>query len=215
MKNETGRAAVMAAGTFLAGFGAMYTFYSVTDHRQDLRGLFTYESATWGDAVLLPIIAASLSLSISGLAAARRERVVASIGGAFGLAVGAASQVGWLIDPNPGLNWTLPRPHQFSAAGWYHAAFLSGASAAFAGASALALTRAIQAPVVPSSVRRSLIAATAATVAFAGLVIYDNAATRSTAASRFTGAAGLAGALGLAILAVASKRRRRKPATEI
>lgn len=208
MKSALG-AAIAAAGTFAAGFGTMRVLYAGAEHPPELKGLFAYRAATWGDAILLPTMAGSLSVSISQLAPARQERAIAGLAGVFGLAAGALSQVGWLMDPHPGLNWTLPRPHHFTAAGWYHAAFLSAGSAAFAGATALAVTRAAQAPAVPGRVWRSLVAAATATAAFGGLVIYDNADTRTTTASRATGAAGIAGAAALGALILLAKRRSR------
>jgi len=203
-------AALAAAGTFAAGFGTMRVWYSGAEHPPELNGLFAYKAATWGDAILLPTVAGCLAVSISQLAPARREREIAGLAGVFGLAAGAFSQVGWLMDPQPGLNWTLPRPHHFNAAGWYHAAFLSAGSAAFAGASALIVARAAHAPAIPGRVWRSLVAAAAATAAFAGLVIYDNVETRTTTASRATGAAGMAGAMALGALLMIAKRRSRQ-----
>jgi hypothetical protein len=109
------------------------------DWKRDVPGLFDYRSATVGDGLLLPALAACLVAGIRALpaspAATRPRRLRASIVGATlaGAALGAGTQALWLLDASPRLNWTLPRPHAFSVAGWYHAAFITLACGTFAG----------------------------------------------------------------------------------
>jgi len=64
----------------------------------------------------------------------------------LGAAIGALSQVAWLSDPAPRLNWLLIAPHRFSFAGWYHAVYLTLTSAYVGGVSWEALRRAARAP---------------------------------------------------------------------
>ena len=48
-----------------------------------------------------------------------------------GVLAGSILILRWLTDPAPSENWTQPEPHMMTGAGWYHAAFLVGASGYF------------------------------------------------------------------------------------
>ncbi|WKV75326.1 hypothetical protein AW27_029645 [Streptomyces sp. PCS3-D2] len=67
----------------------------------------------------------------------------------LGSLLGSWTQVQWLRDDAPVLNWTLPRPHHFNAAGWYHAAFLIAMSGVVAALWAWGLMRTAHAPDAP------------------------------------------------------------------
>jgi hypothetical protein len=132
----------MAAGlTGVGGFGALYTLWCSGTWRQDLPGLFDYRSATWGDGLLLPASAAALVYAIDRLKPAANERRWSIAAALIGAASGGGTQVAWLADPAPRANWTFPGPHKFNYAGWYHAAYLTIASAGFAGLWALLVKR--------------------------------------------------------------------------
>jgi hypothetical protein len=119
----------------LAGFAAMNIWWLAEQHHSAvLPGLYAFYSATWGDGIVLPLATAALLLLAKRLAVGRPaiSRPVVLIAAVAGTLVAAASQVMWLVDPAPRLNWTLRAPHHFTAAGWYHAAFTTGAAAAVA-----------------------------------------------------------------------------------
>lgn len=170
--------AVVAVSVFAAGFGALLGFWLLGDWPTD-RGLFDFRAATVGDALLLPTAAAILAGFLS-----RRPKLVgsearvAALATVCGAAAGALTQALWLLDDNPELNWTLPRPHHFNAPGWWHAVFLVAMSAALAGLVAAAARRANawgaqQRAVLVRSPWLALLVACGLT--FAGLVAADNA----------------------------------------
>jgi hypothetical protein len=179
---------------------------------KNLPGLYSYLSATWGDGLLLPIAAASLVYSIDGLRPAPHETSIGSIVALIGAGGGAATQVAWLHDRSPRLNWTLPHAQHFNGAGWYHAVFLCSAAAAFA---ALWVTVARRLTSDDIVTRRTLIAtslAGACSVAFAALVQVDNvkAAHSSAATATLLALTGAASVFGLGAATVAVVRRRRQ-----
>lgn len=109
-----------AITTFLAGFGAMNAFWYLAPQTESLRGLYSYRSATFGDGIALPLVAFGLMAAYAAVKPSR-WRVPAAVSGSI---LGLLTQISWLIDPAPELNWTLPQPHTFNAAGWYHASFM-------------------------------------------------------------------------------------------
>ncbi|MDQ1059737.1 hypothetical protein QFZ23_003638 [Arthrobacter globiformis] len=112
------------------GFGVMLGFWSSGGHADGVPGLLDYRGATWGDGLFLPVLAASLVTLIGRLPAPADFRVRASAGIMGGVA-GLAVIVQWLLDPSPGLNWTMPGAHYLNWPGRWHAAFLVGACATF------------------------------------------------------------------------------------
>ena len=127
------KAAVIAGAiVWLLGYGALAVFERRT-RVQDLPGLNDYYAVAWGDAVLLPLLFGALTYSYLSLRslAGRVRRVTLVAAGTVGATSGIALQALWLLDRSPRLNWTLPEPHTFNAAGWYHAAFLTAMTAAF------------------------------------------------------------------------------------
>lgn len=164
------RATVAAGTTLVAGFGAMNILWLIVQPTQ-LRGLYSYASATLGDAIALPLIAYSLS-RLDTLLPPRRNRMGLALGSLIGALVGAGTTWAWLADPNPIPNWTLPEPGRFTAAGWYHAAFMVGASTVLGGSFVDRLMR------VPKdsgpSAQRHLAAVLGSVSAFAGLCMVDN-----------------------------------------
>jgi hypothetical protein len=108
-----------------------------------LPGLGSFPSAYLGDTVLIPASVLLLVVAIPRLkaAAAERERkLVVSVAIVTAL-IAALAQVSWLHDRAPRLNWTLTRPGHFTAAGWWHAGYFTGMSAAFFSLLVLFLTR--------------------------------------------------------------------------
>jgi hypothetical protein len=132
----TNKLLAMSAGAGLAvlvtGYIPLRLFWEFSRHITGLPGLFYYPDATWGDGLLLPLLAFFVWLVIGRLAAPRRRwpTLAAAVGGAT---AGLLLILTWWADPHPSPNWTLPRPHHFTVAGQWHAGFLVAASAFFAG----------------------------------------------------------------------------------
>lgn len=109
--------AVSGVVTLAAGFGVMNAFY-LAEAPTAARGLYSYWSATLGDALMLPVLAASLTEASARLRAAEPVSTwVPVVGALIGGTAGLATQVVWLSDPNPDPNWTIPHPHTFTIAG--------------------------------------------------------------------------------------------------
>ncbi|MFJ6085398.1 hypothetical protein ACIQI8_28785 [Streptomyces sp. NPDC092369] len=131
------RVVVWPLAIFCFGYVALLLFWSFGDRPAGLPGLFVFRSATWGDGLLLPLLALclrvlTLRLRAAGSTAVSRRGTVAVVALA-GAVLGGAVVLSWFLDDHPGLNWTNPRPHYFNAAGKYHATFLVLACAVFAG----------------------------------------------------------------------------------
>lgn len=122
--------AVLAAATFILGFGVMLTLW-LSSHSHATPGWPHYRAATFGDGVLVPVLASSLFASARWLRAKTDARTPVWILGLTALiaaAAGALLQLSWLADNHPQTNWSLPRPHHFAPSGWYHAVFLIAAA---------------------------------------------------------------------------------------
>ncbi|WP_269936668.1 hypothetical protein [Arthrobacter sp. HY1533] len=175
------------------GFVPMAVFYQFGRYDTSTPGLYAYKSATWGDAVLLPSLVAVLVYQIQRLPSPHQKShriwslLIASIGS-------SAVVLGWLLDPEPGLNWTIPRPHVLNFAGSWHAAFLVVASTGIAmlwveviirlrastrDRNAIAKVRRLLAsPAVAVSI--------AAGLAFSILAVYDSQPTNQTLSSTYS-----------------------------
>ncbi len=194
-----------------AGFGAMSLFWIADPKNPDVRGFPDYLSATWGDAVCLPVFSTAAVYLVRNLSAARTERRAGITAGVAGLLLGIGTQVAWLADDAPELNWTLPEPHRFTPAGVYHGVFLSSVAALTAGVATIALLR-WRATAPEQRTRGVKIAASlcvSAMGAFGALLALDNVSSRSTAATVGT-AAGIAGG-GLLVAAAGLLAGRKRP----
>jgi hypothetical protein len=160
--------------TVVLGVGVLAMWSLATPSVDGLPRLTDFYSATWGDGLFLPLAVGSLLLLVARLGTIGRRAIV--VLSAVGLLAGVASQAVWLADPAPRLNWTLPAPHQFTAAGWYHAAFLVVASMVFV---TLVGTVVIQLRGRPDKAAADSVAFTVFLLAaggFAALVVRDGAA---------------------------------------
>jgi hypothetical protein len=120
------RAAIGAAIlTFIAGFGVMSVLYITGSWPAGVRGLYSFKSATYGDALLIPLLIAILVNTYLSLPRRGHDRQILLIAAIPGICIGVIIQWLWLHSSHPALNWTLPDPHTFNYAGWYHAAFLT------------------------------------------------------------------------------------------
>jgi hypothetical protein len=124
-------APLYGAVLFLAGFVAVLGFWNLGDHPDHLTGLFSYRSATWGDGLFLPLQAIAVKYLVDGLSRPRHRWLVEAAT-ATGFLLGVFVIWSWWHDPSPQLNWTMPEPHTFTAAGYWHALFLIGACGVFA-----------------------------------------------------------------------------------
>ena len=133
---------------FLAGPGVISVFYAGLivsgSPLLELRGLYSYYSATIGDGILLPIAAAVtvsalrnmemlIDLSLKSKEAGLRQRaskLVVSLGGRkvgwipglLALATTAIVHAFWLLDPQTEPNWTMVSA-RLNFFGYWHAAF--------------------------------------------------------------------------------------------
>lgn len=192
---------LLATGTFAAGFGMMNCLYWAEAPTLE-RGLYTYWSATLGDAVALPILVGALAEADARLADSKpvplRVGMVALV---LGAAAGLASQVAWLADNDPDPNWTIPKAHTFTVAGYYHAGFTvatAGLVAVLAARVAWAMNEHRLAGVSAGGVRKLLALSGVATIGFVLMAVADNVANSNRGASL----ASLV-ALGLGALAIA------------
>lgn len=97
----------------------------------NLPGLFSYPSAFIGDLVLLPIAAGMLTALCRTLRANPAVHRSGRIATVIGLLIGISVQTLWLCDDKPALNWTLPVPHTFNLAGWWHAVYFTALCSIF------------------------------------------------------------------------------------
>ena len=116
----------------LLGYVALLLFWKIGTYPARVPGLFHYKDATWGDGLLLPVLAFCLRALIGQLDKTPRSWPTWVAYGMGGLAGGLLIFT-WWADPHPSPNWTLPGPHDFNLPGEWHAAFLIAASAFFAG----------------------------------------------------------------------------------
>lgn len=207
-------AGLVGGGVLAAGFGVMASFSRWLTYPADLPGLYTYRSATFGDGICLPIVAAALQFGSAGIELNRRERLLVAACATLGAAAGFATQVAWLRDPHPRLNWTLTAPGHFNPPGWYHAAFLVGASGFFAGLwtrAVLVLARADVSRQISRRARLSCVPAVGASAAFVSLLVSDNQQSAHTASGSATTAAATSAVitLGIGVFALGIVRRRR------
>jgi hypothetical protein len=211
--------ALATVAVFMTGFGALLIFYALTPHAADLPGLFDYKSATWGDSLALPTMIGALAFATLQLPRVRRERLYAVLAAFGGFLLGAGTQVQWLRDDHPRLNWTLPRPHHFNAAGVYHGLFLTVMCGVTAAMWCVLLLRLANAPRNYKGHRealRGLWLALSAGGAFIILLAIDSLPARSTSAGTATLLAagiGVAAVLGLTVYTIVQlpASRHREP----
>jgi hypothetical protein len=117
-------------------------FWQIGSRDPHLPGLWDFRSATVGDGLLLPALLGGLMWAAVRLGSAGagegRWPFRAALAGAT---IGVGSQIVWLSDPHPRGNWTFPKAGEFTAAGWYHAAFLVATCGALAASIVFVLIR--------------------------------------------------------------------------
>lgn len=122
-KNSIVLGIIAAIIVFLCGFFTMYIMWIKIGNPYNVIGFFYYKAATWGDGLLLPIMIFSLvGLSFSKKIYAFRNLKL-SLVTAFSGVVAVAIQASWLWNKDTVLNWSIPIPHFFNIAGWYHSLF--------------------------------------------------------------------------------------------
>lgn len=175
--------ACVGFAVLMLGYVALLLFWELGVNPTGVPGLFHYRDATWGDGLLLPSLAVFLVILIRRLDPASRQWPT-WIAAAAGATAGGLLILTWWADPHPSPNWTLPAPHDFTAPGKWHAAFLIVASAFFA-AAWVELFRRIRvsgagkvAEVLASPVTAGAVACTAA---YAWLAVSDSSRAAQTA----------------------------------
>jgi hypothetical protein len=179
-----------AVTCLLGGFVTMAIMALATRLPKGTRPLWSYWSGTLGDLVL-PIIIYGVTRACAALPSGGRSVVARDsyAAAAAGAALGLASQAAWLSDPNPRINWLVTAPHTFSAAGWYHATYLTITSAYVGGASWELLRRA---KLAPSDQTRRVLGGAGATATLTAIevfvvtVIADSVPSGATSSSQAT-----------------------------
>ncbi len=186
-----------AAALLLGGYVPLLLLWGYGSHPAGLPGLFDYRSATWGDGLLLPLLALCLGRLMVDLpkVSTRWPTIIAVI---MGAGAGGLVIVTWLTDPAPSVNWTMPRPHRLNLPGVWHAIFLVMAAALFAGmwVELLRRLRSARRDQAGTSLRSTAaVGAIASTTGYAWLSAVDSGRAAGTTAGR-----GSLVALGLATL---------------
>ncbi|WP_432067746.1 hypothetical protein [Streptomyces sp. C10-9-1] len=170
--------AVAAGGAVaVAGFGALFVFHLVMQRDPSLPTMFADLCETFGDALALPIMTGALVYALTRLPSTSREGVYAASAAAAGGATGALTQLVRLADGAHELTWAHPRPHHFTAAGIYHAVFLTVMCAVTAALWTLALRRLVRAHPEGEGTkpaRRALCVGLAAGLSFVVLLMMDD-----------------------------------------
>lgn len=198
MHSTVTRAAPVAFGFALIGFGVMNAWWLAAPHTE-LPGLYDYASATWGDGLLLPLAIAALWTMVmpTRTSVVLASRVLPSVLGGIGVLAGGVMQTVWLLDPAPRLNWTLTAAHHFTAAGWYHAGFLAITSGLFLSGTGLLIIR-IRQGYVPAP--GPVVVLVLTMTGFATLVVRDGFTEAATVAQLATWVTLAIGALVAAML---------------
>jgi hypothetical protein len=184
-----------------------------SDTPSPLPGLFAYPSAYLGDALLLPVAAGVLTLGVTLLPPVRAEGRWSIVAGFTAVAASLAVQLIWLADDRPVLNWTLPRPHHFNAAGIWHATYAVGTAGLFAMIITVFLLRIAKAsrdrtaPAVDKMLRSGgPVVALSCLLGYDALAINDSSSMTLASSSSVTAIAIAAGVI--ILLAFAALRRR-------
>lgn len=111
---------------FIIGFGVIRTLWEILPKKSNLLGFYDYKAATLGDGLCLPILIGSLVYYVKNNNILRKKQLIFSfIFGSITALIGFLIQMSWLYDNNISTNWTIPYPHHFNIAGWYHAFFFT------------------------------------------------------------------------------------------
>lgn len=115
---------------FLIGFFVMLIFWLNDVQNPDIPGFSYYKAATYGDGICLPLLVGCMSMYLLFGYGNMREYVsqckkVSIVMGLVCTAIGIAIQYSWLAADVIRINWTIPRLHYFTPAGWYHAFYFT------------------------------------------------------------------------------------------
>ena len=115
---------------FFIGFFVMFIFWLNDVQNPDIPGFFYYKAATYGDGICLPLLVGCMSMYLLFVYGNMREYVIQSkkvsvMIGLVCIAIGMGIQYSWLASDEIGFNWTIPRLHYFTPAGWYHAFYFT------------------------------------------------------------------------------------------
>ncbi len=112
---------------FATGFLIMYLLFiqwKSNNPDSTLPGFFYYKAAYIGDPICLPLLTGTLCYHhVSQGKKLFKFKKASKIIAVIAFIISIIMQAEWLINDNTRLNWTIPRPHCFNVAGWYHAFF--------------------------------------------------------------------------------------------
>ena len=121
---------ILSVCIFLIGFLVMFVFWLNDIQDPDIPGFFFYKAATYGDGICLPLLTGCMTMYLlfgyrNMMEYIRQRKKISTIVGIVCTVIGIAVQYSWLASDEIGFNWTIPRLHYFTPAGWYHAFYFS------------------------------------------------------------------------------------------
>ncbi len=126
-KNYLKKSFIMGIGTLILGFIPMLLLWIIHPKDSNLPGFFTFRAATWGDAIMLPLLMFSSTMLIGyNNSLTKKQKSISKFIGVISGVLAGLIQISWLKNPNIILNWTIPKVGYFNFAGWYHAIFFVG-----------------------------------------------------------------------------------------
>lgn len=108
---------------FLSGFFTMNILWHLIGTINSLRSFYDYNAATWGDGLCLPILIFCLVTIIKKNNTVSFNNVIIGATTSLSIVIAILIQASWLWSDNTLLNWSIPQPHLFNIAGWYHSLF--------------------------------------------------------------------------------------------
>lgn len=121
---------ILSIFIFFIGFFVMLIFWLNDSQNPDLPGLFYYKAATYGDGICLPLLTGCMVMYLlfgysNIMEYIKQSKKISIAIGIVGGVIGIVVQYSWLASEEIAFNWTIPRLHYFTPAGWYHAFYFS------------------------------------------------------------------------------------------
>lgn len=121
---------ILSVFIFLIGFFVMFIFWLNDIQNPDIPGFFYYKAATYGDGICLPLLTGCMVMYLlfgysNIMEYIKQSKKISTIIGVVCTVVGMSVQLSWLASNDIRFNWTIPRLHYFTLAGWYHAFYFS------------------------------------------------------------------------------------------
>lgn len=121
---------ILSIFIFFIGFFVMLMFWLNDSQNPDIPGFFYYKAATYGDGICLPLLTGCMAMYLlfgydNIVEYIRQSKKISIVIGIVGAVTGISVQYSWLASDEITFNWTIPRLHYFTPAGWYHAFYFS------------------------------------------------------------------------------------------